>query len=351
MITTIKRSKVAIFSDLHLGIHTNSAEWHAHAMKWAKWFVADLKKRKIRDVIFCGDWHHSRSEISVDTLQISADIMHLFSDFNLIAIVGNHDIYYKHRTDINSMAVFKNSKNVTVLSRAETVEAFDRVITFCPWNTDISSIPKSDIIFGHLEMETFQMNTYKTCSEGYKIKDLTDKGSLIISGHFHTRQERSFRDKTILYVGNPFQMDFGDTGNTKGYYLLDIESLNYEFIENEVSPTYQKLLLSELTRAGSFTNTIRSIVTNNIVKLKIDKNITQGDTDILVSKLGLLHPAELTVDYDINFDMLLDSEKDKEDFSGVDIPQAIREFVNLLDIEDKEPVINYTIDLYEKCRV
>ena len=49
--------------------------------------------------------------------------------------------------------------------------------------------------------------------------------------------------------------------------------------------------------------------------------------------------------------MLLDSEKDKEDFSGVDIPQAIREFVNLLDIEDKEPVINYTIDLYEKCRV
>ena len=351
MITKINRPRVAIFSDLHLGVHSNSTQWHKFAIEWATWFKNECKRKNIKDIIFCGDWHHNRSEISVNTLQVSADIFDILSEFNIIAITGNHDIYYKHRTDVNSLSIFKKRKNVTILNELETVEAFDRTITFCPWNTNIKDVPNSDVIFGHFEIETFKMNSYKVCEEGLKIKNLLKKSNLIISGHFHTRHNKKFAKGTILYTGNPFQMDFGDVNNQKGYYILDFDTLEYEFTPNNISPNYIKISLSELVREGSITNEIVKLITNNIVKLKVDMNISQDDMDILLKKLSLLSPESLTVDYDINFNRLIDDTENKEDLSGIDIPQAIEEFVNLLEIKNKKEIIKYTLGLYEKSKL
>ena len=347
----INKPRVAIFSDLHLGVHTNSSEWHNYAVEWANWFKDECKRNNIKDIIFCGDWHHNRSEISVNTLQVSADILDILSEFNVIAITGNHDLYYKHRTDVNSLSIFKKRKNVTILNTFETIEAFDRTITFCPWNTNVKDIPKSDVIFGHFEIETFKMNTYKVCEEGVKVKDLLSKSSLIISGHFHTRHNKKFSKGTILYTGNPFQMDFGDTNNQKGYYILDFDTLEYEFTPNNISPKYNKISLSDLVREGSITSNIINEVCNNIIKLKVDMNISQEDMDILLKKLASLKPEALTVDYDINFNRLIDDTDNKEDLSGIDIPQAIEEFVNLLEIKNKKEIIDYTLGLYEKSKL
>jgi DNA repair exonuclease SbcCD nuclease subunit len=346
----ILKPKVCVISDLHLGVHTNSTVWHEIALNWAKWLAKELNRKNIKDIIFCGDWHHNRSEISVNTLQVSADILDILKDFNIIAITGNHDLYYKHRTDVNSLSIYKGRTNISIFDTPYTLEAFDRTITLCPWNTSPSDIPKSDVIFGHFEIETFKMNSYKVCEEGIKIKDLLEKAPLIISGHFHTRHEKTFGSGTILYCGNPFQMDFGDVDNTKGYYILDLDTLEYEFSENVVSPLYKKLSLSELVELGTIDSYVRGIFTNNIVRLKIDKNITQEDTDILTSKLNQLKPLNLSLDYDINFNRL-GSERLEKDLSGIDITTAIEEFVNLLDIQNKKEVLSYTLDLYNKCIV
>lgn len=347
---TLNKSKVAIISDLHLGIHSNSSVWHEIAINWAKWLKNELNNKKITDIIFCGDWHHNRSEISVNTLQISADILDIFQDFNLIAITGNHDIYFKHRTDVNSLSIFKNRKNVTIFDTIHSLTAFNKVITFCPWNTDINDIPKSDIILGHFEIISFKMNTFKVCEEGFNIPDLLHKSPLVISGHFHYRHEKKYSEGTILYAGNPFQMDFGDSGNTKGYHILDLNTLHYEFIENTISPLYERIYLSELVKEGTFTPKIKKLFNKNIVKLKVDRNICQDDMNILIKKLNLLTPQALTVDYDINFNRILDNNKEKQDLSGIDIEQAIIEFTNLLDITNKQAIIDYTIDLYRKCK-
>ena len=351
MIPKLNKSKIAIFSDLHLGVHSNSAEWHSYAIEWANWFREECNRQNIVDIIFCGDWHHNRSEISVSTLQISADILDILSEFNLIAITGNHDIYYKHRTDVNSMSIFKSRKNVTVLNEYQTFEAFDRKVSLCPWNTKTNQIEDSDIIFGHFEIETFKMNEYKVCEEGIKIKDLLSKSNLVISGHFHTRHEKKFGAGTILYVGNPFQMDFGDTGNQKGFYTLDFDTLEYNFIQNNISPCYKKISLSELVEENSITPTIVNTFVNNFVKLKIDMNISQQDMDILHSVLTKLKPESLTIDYDINFNRILENTEQKEDLSGIDVKQAIVEFVNMLDIDNTKDIIDYTVGLYEECKV
>ena len=351
MMPKINKPNVAIFSDLHLGVHSNSAEWHNYAIEWANWFRDECRKQHIVDILFCGDWHHNRSEISVSTLQVSADILEILSEFNLIAITGNHDIYYKHRTDVNSMSIFKSRKNITVLEQYQTTEAFDRKLSFCPWNTKPSEIEESDIIFGHFEIETFKMNEYKVCEEGIKIKDLLSKSNLTISGHFHTRHEKTFGAGSILYVGNPFQMDFGDAGNQKGFYTLDLDTLDYKFIPNNISPCYSKVSLSELVEYNKITPAIVNMFTNNFVKLKIDMNISQQDMDILHSVLTKLKPESLIVDYDINFNRILENTEQKEDLSGINIQQAIVEFVNMLDIDNSDDIIDYTVNLYEECKV
>ena len=350
MIPTIKKNKVAIFSDLHLGVHSNSSEWHKYAIEWANWFREECRDKGIKDLIFCGDWHHNRSEISVNTLQVSADILDMFEEFNLIAITGNHDIYYKHRTDVNSLSIFKNRKNVTILEQYQTLEAFDKKLSFCPWNTPTKVIEKSDVIFGHFEIETFKMNAFKVCEEGVRVKDLLKKSSLVISGHFHTRHEKQYGAGTILYVGNPFQMDFGDAGNRKGYHILDLETLEYEFFENNVSPCYEKITLSELVDEGDITPIVKNKISNNIVKLKVDKNISQDDMDILTGVFNKLQPEQLSIDYDINFNRILDNRDDIEDLSGVDVEQAIEEFIGTMDLDDAKSIIEYTLGLYERCK-
>lgn len=339
---------IGIVSDLHLGVHSNSSQWHTIAINWAKWLASEFKRHNIEDIMFCGDWHHNRSEISVSTLQISADILDIFKDFNLIAITGNHDVYYKHRTDVNSLSIFKTRNNVTVVDKPLTFKSYNKVITLCPWNTDIKDIPKSDIIFGHFEIETFKMNAHKVCEDGIKVKDLLQRSNLIISGHFHLRHEKKFGKGTILYVGNPFQMDFGDAGNQKGYYLLDINTQEYTFHDNTVSPLYIKLNLSDLVAYGTITAEIRHFIKNNIVKLKIDRNISQEDLTILTTKLNQLKPQQLSTDYDICYNKISSNTADK-DLSGIDIAQAMEEFINLLDIDNKKDVLKCAIELYNKC--
>ena len=217
--TMIKKSRVCLISDLHLGVHSNSILWHEIALKWAEWLSKDLKRNNIKDIVFCGDWHHNRDEISVNTLHVSAQILDILEEFNIIMITGNHDMYYKHRNDVHSLSIFKNRKNIQIVDKPTPVEWFDKKITLCPWGTSLKDVLESDILIGHFEIESFKMNQIKVCEDGYKIKDMLTLAPLVISGHFHIRHEKTYGSGTIMYVGNPFQMDFGDVDNDKGYYI------------------------------------------------------------------------------------------------------------------------------------
>jgi DNA repair exonuclease SbcCD nuclease subunit len=345
----INAPRVGIFSDLHLGVHTNSSQWHEIALTWARWQCEEFKKHKIKDIIFCGDWHHNRSEISVNTLQVSADILDIFCDFNLILIVGNHDAYYKHRVDINSISIFKGRSNVTIVDDLTTLEAFNRKLTLCPWGCDLSALKTSDVILGHLEIESFKMTQYKVCEDGIKISDILSKSPLVISGHFHQRNEKKYNEGTVLYTGNPFQMDYGDADNAKGYYILDLNTLVYNFFENNISPKYVKVNLSELVKNENINDTIREQFRGNFIKLYIDRNISHEDMIFLTNILNQLQPLSLNIEYDINYNVITSSNIEA-DFSGIDIEQAIIEFVNLLDIDDKKEIVNITTALYNKCK-
>jgi DNA repair exonuclease SbcCD nuclease subunit len=341
-----KLKKVGIFTDLHIGVHKDSKYWHDITWQWANWFIGEMHRQQIKDIIFCGDYFHTRDEVSVDTLHFGTKVLELFKDFNIVMIVGNHDCFLKDSSEVNSISPYSQWPNVTIVDKPLTVNAFGTKINFIPWGIKVHDIPEADITFGHFEIQCFRMNTYSLCDDGIVADDILAKSPLVISGHFHLRDEKKYSAGTILYAGNPFQMDFNDAGTTKGYYVLDLKKKEYEFVENEISPKHHAISLSQLISEQTITPSIRNKFKDNFVRLKIDRRITAEDAEFLINKLKSLNPAQFNVEYEAEVsDYQLDEEK--RDFSGIDIQQAIIEFIDMMDTSNKKDLITYTIDLYQ----
>jgi DNA repair exonuclease SbcCD nuclease subunit len=347
---TTQGSSICCIADLHIGVHQNSIYWHDTALSWAKWLAKELTEKKIKDIFILGDIFHYRDEIAVNTLHTVNEIFKLWKKFNIVLLVGNHDAYYKDRSDVNSISIFDERKNVTVISTTTAATLFGKEVLFVPWGESIETITNKDIIFGHFEIESFKMNSYKLCDTGTKTTDLLNKANLILTGHFHLREERDYNGKKIVYVGNPFEMDFGDTGSTKGYYLLDLNDLNLIFYENTFSPKHKKILLSELIQQNSTEkNNLKAAVDNNIVKLIVDTQATPDNIDALIKKISSYKPFSVSIDYKVNSNITI-TDDTNVDMSGIDIGKAIEEFVNMLDIQDKESIIGYCQELYKRCK-
>lgn len=334
-------NKYAIFSDLHLGVHQNSSTWHKIACDWSDWFVSELKKKNIKNILFLGDYFHSRSEISVNTLHVASNITDKFKDFQLKMIVGNHCSFLKDKADIHSLSVFKGYPNIEIIDKSKMFEFDGKKVFMCPWGTEMTDIPQCDVLMGHFEIESFKMNTYKLCEHGFAPSSLSKKAPLVFSGHFHLRDEREYKNSKIVYVGNPFEMDFGDTESTKGYYIMNFEDMSYEFFENNISPKHKKIKLSEYEN-------LNQNVENNIVRIIVDKNIENEELEKYSANIKNKNPISLSFDNTIAFNPISE-ELDKEfDLSGIDMEKAIFDFVNLLDIDNKEDVAKHTIELFKQ---
>lgn len=344
---SFKDSTIALISDIHLGVHQDSYAWHNIALSFADWLCVELKKRNVLDIVIPGDVFHDRSEISVYTVSVAHKFFEKLKDFNIIITVGNHDCYYKDRADINSASILTGWSNITVVDSLQDITQFNKKISFVPWATDIAKINTSDIIFGHFELNSFYHNNYKICTHGIPTTNILDKGKCIITGHFHKTEHRVYDQGQILYVGSPYQQTFADVGCSNGCYIFNIEKLAVEeFITNDISPKHIKIKLSECTTGEINLNKLKQIIPNNIISFVVDKHVTPEQANLFATKLQTLKPFSLRVDF--NYEHQNISSDLNSDFTAVDICKTIEEFVTTLDIESKEDVISYLIDLYRQ---
>tara|TARA_R100000315_G_C5228904_1_gene139852 strand:+ start:979 stop:2022 length:1044 start_codon:yes stop_codon:yes gene_type:complete len=340
--------KIAFFTDLHIGVHQNSEKWYDVAYEWAKWFTSDLKSKNIKKVIFGGDLFHYRDEISVKTLYFSNKILKLFEDFDLLMITGNHDSYYKENSSVHSLSIFNNQNNISIFDEPTVYDLFGKKIGFCPWGTELNDIPNDcDLIVGHFELQNFRFNSFKTCEDGIQSSEILKKSKLIFSGHFHKRQHRYYDNGKIIYAGNPFEMDFNDINDPKGYYILDFNNtdITYDFFQNNVSPVHVKVNLSELEKLKDFAK--EKGWSKLAIKIVIDKDIKSNILDKIISSINFEGPFSLTTDYLHKFN-IGDNITISNDFGDLNIKQCIVEYIDSLDVENKIEVTNKTISLYNK---
>ena len=133
------------------------------------------------------------------------------------------------------------------------------------------------------------------CHSGIKSSHLLNKTDLVMTGHFHSRDEREYNKGKIVYMGNPFQMDFGDSGLRKGYYTLDLSTKEHNFTQNTISPTHEKITLSGLVEHGDVDAHIKNKIKNNIVRFIVDRNIAPDEIEQLLRLLSSFKPLTLKI--------------------------------------------------------
>lgn len=331
------RSRVAIFSDLHLGLYGNSSDWHDIALAWADWIVVELKAKRIKTILFLGDFFHNRTEISVQTVHIASEIIAKFKDFDMYMIVGNHDAYYKNRADVHSLGLLKGHPNLTIIDEPLEMTAFGKTLAFIPWNSPVEC--SVDYLFGHFEIESFKMNNYTVCSHGLSPVELTKNNGMVFSGHFHNRHSKKYGKGEIHYVGNTFHMDFSDVGNDRGYHILDIETGELEFFKNHTSPEFIKIPLSKLDK-------MQDLVRGNIVKLLIENDIDEKELEKVKKSVLKFQPHQLQVEYNVTSK----STDSVESIDSIDVSDMLTEFIGQLNLEDDKQsrVTKIIEELYDK---
>ena len=239
--------KAAVFSDLHLGLKSNSQTHNNDCEEYIDWFIETAKKNNCETGIFCGDWTHHRNSITLTTLNVGIRLLEkLGSSFeNFYMILGNHDLYYKNKRDIYSFEFAKHIKGITVV---EDLLVQDDV-ALVPWLVDdewkkIKKL-KSKYIFGHFELPTFMMNAMVQMPDNGELQiDDFQNQSYVFSGHFHKRQSQ----KNIHYIGNAFPHNYADNwDDDRGMMILDRENnLAPQYINWDNCPKYRTVTLSQL---------------------------------------------------------------------------------------------------------
>ena len=204
--------KVAVCTDLHFGLKSNSLVHNQDCSDFVDWFIATAKENGCETGMFLGDWSHHRASINMQTLQYSLrSLEKLSAAFDRFYFIpGNHDLYYRDRRDIYSTEWARHIPNIQIVNDWFT----DGDVTIAPWlvGDDHKRVPKlkSKYVFGHFELPHFKMNAMVEMPDHGEIS-ADDFGGVdqVFSGHFHLRQQR----KNINYIGNCFPHNYADAGD------------------------------------------------------------------------------------------------------------------------------------------
>jgi metallophosphoesterase superfamily enzyme len=152
--------KVAAFTDIHFGYRNGSRTHNIDCEEFVTWFCEQAKKEGCETCVFLGDWHNNRSTTDVSTMNYTvSNLERLSKNFDKVYfILGNHDLFYKDKREINSVEFMRLFPNIILIKDIFT----DGDVTIMPWlvGDEWQKVPKikSRYIFGHLELPSFYMN-------------------------------------------------------------------------------------------------------------------------------------------------------------------------------------------------
>jgi DNA repair exonuclease SbcCD nuclease subunit len=213
--------KVACFTDIHFGLKTGSRVHNHDCEEFVNWFCETAKAQGCETAIFLGDWHHNRSTTDVSTMNYTvSNLEKLSQSFEKVYfILGNHDLFYKDKREINSIEFMRLFPNIVPIR--ETLTEGD--VTIMPWliGDEWKQVPKiqSRYVFGHLELPLFYMNAMIQMPDHGQLQgDHFVNQEYVFSGHFHKRQTKG----NITYIGNAFPHNYADAGDDdRGMMILE----------------------------------------------------------------------------------------------------------------------------------
>jgi hypothetical protein len=267
--------KVAVCTDIHFGLKSNSLVHNQDCSDFIDWFIATARQNGCETGMFLGDWSHQRAAINMQTLQYSLrsleKLSRAFDRFYFIP--GNHDLYYRDKRDIYSTEWARHIPNIQIVN--DWFEDGDVVIA--PWlvGDDHKRIPRmsAKYMFGHFELPHFKMNAMVEMPDHGEIKVENFGGfDRVFSGHFHLRQQK----KNINYIGNCFPHNYADAGDSaRGMMILEWGS-EPVFHNWPGQPLYKVLKLSQV-----IDNAPTLLAPNMHVRVELDIDISYEEANFI----------------------------------------------------------------------
>jgi len=319
--------KICLLGDTHFGIRNDSKAFHKFYEKfYSEQFFPYLVNNKINLVLQLGDLFDRRKYINFLTLSESK---RYFFDplkelgIELHSLLGNHDIFWKESLEVNSPSLLlEQYDNIFIYKNPYTLFLSGTNIDLIPWLCkenekevyDFITNSKSELCAGHFELAGFDM------MKGVPNQDGVDKSFLkkykhVYSGHYHTASSNG----NVTYLGVPYEMIWSDYKDPKGFYILDTDSYEIEFIRNNnemfIKHYYDekmdsnaidtscfeekivKLVVINKTDFNLFDKFVERIYNRNPLELKIIEDLSEFESSAVDDNLNLEDTMTLLSDY------------------------------------------------------
>lgn len=333
--------KIAIVTDTHFGARNDSQLFLDHFTDFFQdVFFPTLKKHDIDTVIHAGDLMDRRKYVNFNTLNtVRKKVLEPMRDMGITmhCILGNHDTYYKNTNDVNSIKELFDEKydNFLLYEKPQNVNFDGMDIALVPWingenkeDTDLFlSMTQAQWVVGHFELDGYEV------LRGHKFEGGMDPQQLsrfeqVLSGHFHCRQERG----NVMYLGNPYQITFSDSGENKGFWILDTETREMEFVKNPSVMFHSLSYDDEAKDYTKFINGTHSVFKNKYVKIYVHKKKNPYILDRVVDSLYNSGVYSLTIVDDTD-------RLDKGEVEAADVTKSTLEII-LEEVDSREDVTN-----------
>lgn len=354
----IKANRAFIVSDTHFGARSNSVEWIDEMMDWFRGdFIPKVKSMyKPGDIlIHCGDVFDNRQSVNLlvlhEGIKLFEELSEIFVD-GIYVIAGNHDVMRKTTNDVSSLDCLKYIPRVNIIKEPVIANFPTTTALFMPWRSDDTEEKKClkefnadscNYLFCHTNIRNLRFDSRREVEEGLMLDDIK-QFQRVYSGHIHWGQHRG----NVTMVGNPYQMTRSDAGNSKGFYLLDIESGEETFFENNHSPKFVRVYLNKFLEKSI--QELKNLCRNNRVDLYVPASyLMKYQITPIIDILSEITKKLEVIPFEADLQEDDDSEEMGEGtFNIFGLCEKYISTMKSLDPDVKEKVLNKITSVYQK---
>lgn len=228
--------RIAIIADTHFGARKQDLGLLDHFCRfYDEVFFPYLEDNDIRHVIHLGDLVDQKKGIGFQVMsRMRTHFLEKFrsNGIELMCLAGNHDLPIKQSMRYNAV---REIIPQNVVDGPIELTYDGRRLLLLPWICDenreeserMIATSRASVVLGHLELEGFPQYVGRVSDTGMDPARF-ERFDLVLSGHFHTRSMIG----NVAYIGAPYEMNWNDYDDPRGFCVLDTETLELEFVDN-----------------------------------------------------------------------------------------------------------------------
>lgn len=331
--------QIALISDTHWGCKNDSTIFLKHFEEfYSQIFFPELRARGIKRIIHYGDLLDRRkfvNYVSSKKMKNSFFDVALSEGITIDLIPGNHDVYYKNTNEVNGpQELLEGYPNVTIHMEPQKIGLGNDVnALLVPWinnsnyNAFMEKIKEADVplVIGHFEFKGFEMYKGMQNEDGMGT-EIFRRFRKVISGHYHHKSD----DGVIFYTGAPYQMNWADHGDQRGFHILHVNAgLDLEFIENPLK-MFHKVYYND--EEVDYSNEDVEQYRNRYVQVIVLKKSKPAIYEDYIDRLFRVDPEDLKVVEDMSY--FHESQVEDEKLAGLSAAEIIDVYIDELPNND-----------------